>query len=130
MSIIIAVLIFSLIILFHEFGHFLAAKANGIQVNEFSLGMGPRLLKFQGKETLYCLKLLPFGGSCMMEGEDEDSDSERSFNNKSVWARICVVFAGPFFNFVLAFVFSMIMILAYGYDHRWLPCPGGRDHKR
>ncbi|MBR2190001.1 MAG: site-2 protease family protein, partial [Eubacterium sp.] len=71
MKIIIALILLSVVILFHELGHFLLAKANHIVVEEFSLGMGPRLLSFQGKETLYCLKLLPFGGSCMMQGEDE-----------------------------------------------------------
>lgn len=70
MKIIIALLIFSIIILFHELGHFLLAKANGIRVNEFSLGLGPTLFGIQKGETKYSIKLLPFGGACMMEGED------------------------------------------------------------
>ncbi len=115
-SIIIAIILFSIIIIFHELGHFWLAKANGIKVNEFSLGLGPTLIGIQGKETKYSIKLLPFGGACMMEGEDQDSDDSRSFNNKSVWARMSVVFAGPFFNFIMAFVFALIIIFAVGVD--------------
>lgn len=115
-SILIAILIFSIIIIFHELGHFLLAKANGIQVNEFSLGLGPTLFGFQKGETKYSLKLLPFGGACMMEGEDESSDNSRAFNNKSVWARMSVVFCGPFFNFIMAFVFSFIVLMCVGFD--------------
>ena len=74
MKIIIALLIFSIIILFHELGHFLLAKANGIRVNEFSLGLGPTLFGIQKGETKYSIKLLPFGGACMMEGEDSERD--------------------------------------------------------
>lgn len=116
MSIIIAIVIFSIIILFHELGHFLLAKANGVKVNEFSLGLGPTLFGFTKGETKYSLKLLPFGGACMMEGEDENSDDQRAFGNKSVWARMSVVFAGPFFNFIMAFVFALILIASVGYD--------------
>ena len=115
-SIIIAVILFSIIVLFHELGHFLLAKANGIRVNEFSLGLGPTIVGFTKGETKYSLKLLPFGGACMMEGEDDSSDDERAFNKKSVWARMSVVFAGPFFNFIMAFVFSLIIIGSVGYD--------------
>lgn len=115
-SILIAILMFSIIVIFHELGHFLLAKANGIRVNEFSLGLGPTLFGFKKGETLYSLKLLPFGGACAMEGEDESSEDERAFNNKPVLARMSVVFAGPFFNFIMAFVFSLILIGANGYD--------------
>ena len=116
MKILIAILIFSVIIIFHELGHFLLAKRNGIKVTEFSLGMGPRLLSTQKGETRYSLKLFPIGGSCMMVGEDDDDDSEGSFNKASVWARISVVAAGPIFNFILAFVFAMIITRVAGYD--------------
>jgi regulator of sigma E protease len=116
LKILIAIIIFSIIILFHELGHFLLAKANGIQVNEFCLGLGPTIVGFKKGETKYSLKLLPFGGACMMEGEDESSDNPRAFPNKSVWARISVVFAGPFFNFIMAFLFSLIIICCVGYD--------------
>ncbi len=116
MKIVVAILIFSIIILFHELGHFLLAKANHIRVNEFSLGLGPTLIGFTKGETKYSLKLLPFGGACMMEGEDEDSDDEGSFQKKSVWARISVVAAGPIFNFIMAFFCAFVLILCIGYD--------------
>lgn len=116
MKFVIAILLFSIIILFHELGHFLLAKKNGIRVNEFSLGLGPTLVGFTKGETKYSIKLLPFGGACMMEGEDGDSEDERSFQKKSVWARISVVAAGPIFNFIMAFVFAFILILCIGYD--------------
>ncbi len=116
MNIVIALIIFSIIILFHELGHFLLAKANGIKVNEFSLGLGPTLVGFTKGETKYSLKLLPFGGACMMEGEDGESTDERSFNSKSVWARISVVFAGPLFNFIMAWVFALIVMASVGFD--------------
>lgn len=116
MNIVIAILVFSLLILFHELGHFSLAKLNGIRVNEFSLGLGPTIIGFTKGETKYSLKALPFGGACMMEGEDETSDDERAFNKKSVWARISVVAAGPIFNFIMAFVFSIILIGNIGID--------------
>ena len=115
-SIIIAFIIFSVIIIFHELGHFWLAKANGIRVNEFCLGLGPTIWGIQKGETKYSIKLLPFGGACMMEGEDEDSSDERAFGKKSVWARISVVFAGPFFNFIMAFVCAFILMSCIGYD--------------
>lgn len=116
MSIVIAILIFSVIILFHELGHFLLAKANGIRVNEFSLGLGPTIVGFTKGETKYSLKLLPFGGACMMEGEDEESSDGRAFNNKSVWARMSVVLAGPVFNFIMAFVLAVVVVAISGFD--------------
>lgn len=116
MKIILALLIFSLIVLFHEFGHFLLAKRGGIAVTEFSLGMGPRILSKQIGETRYSWKLLPFGGSCMMVGEDGDSDDENAFGKKSVWTRISVVAAGPIFNFILAFFLALFIIGSIGYD--------------
>ena len=116
LSIIIAILVFSVIVIFHELGHFLLAKRNGIAVTEFSLGMGPRLFSKVIGETRYSLKLFPIGGSCMMVGEDDDDDSQGSFNQASVWARISVVAAGPIFNFILAFIFAMIITSVIGYD--------------
>ena len=113
MKIIIAILIFSIIIIFHELGHFLLAKANGIRVNEFCLGLGPTLIGFTKGETKYSLKLLPIGGACMMEGEDEESGDDRSFGKKSVWARISVVAAGPMFNFIMAFVRRVYFAVQY-----------------
>ena len=117
MKILIAIIIFSAIILFHEFGHFLFAKLNGISVTEFSLGMGPRLWSFQKGETRYSLKLLPLGGSCAMVGEDTaEEEIPGSFNAASVWGRISVVAAGPIFNFILAFVLAVIIVGFVGYD--------------
>lgn len=116
MNIIIAIILFSLIILFHELGHFLLAKINGVQVNEFCLGLGPTIIGFHKGETFYSLKLLPFGGACMMEGEDEESDSGRAFGKKSVWQRFSIVFAGPLFNFVLAWILSLIILGVAGID--------------
>ncbi len=115
-NILIAVIIFSLIVIFHELGHFLLAKRNGIAVTEFSLGMGPRLISTEKGGTRYSLKLFPIGGSCLMVGEDDDDDSAGSFNNASVWARISVVAAGPVFNFMMAFVCAMIITSVVGYD--------------
>ena len=116
MSIIISVLVFSVLVIIHEFGHFLLAKKNGIGVTEFSLGMGPRIVSFDAKGTKYSWKLIPFGGSCMMVGEDENSEREDAFGKKSVWARISVVAAGPIFNFLLALVLSVVYIGLEGYD--------------
>lgn len=116
MRYLIAFLIFSLIVIFHELGHFWLAKLNGIRVNEFCLGLGPTLFGIQKGETKYSVKLLPFGGACMMEGEDAESNDEAAFSKKSVWARMSVVFAGPFFNFILAFIFAFILMSCVGYD--------------
>ncbi|MDO4262154.1 MAG: RIP metalloprotease RseP [Eubacteriales bacterium] len=118
-SIILALVIFSVIVIVHEFGHFLLAKRGGIRVNEFSVGMGPVLLSKEIGDTRYCLKLLPFGGSCMMEGEDGEGDAAASdsFTSKSVWTRILVVAAGPVFNFLLAYVLALIIVGSAGYDN-------------
>lgn len=116
MSIVLAIIIFSLIILIHELGHFLLAKRGGIVVEEFSLGMGPRLISTVKGGTRYSLKLLPFGGSCMMLGEDENTTEAGSFASKSVWTRISVIAAGPVFNFILAFLLSLFIIGSIGVD--------------
>lgn len=117
MKIVIAIIIFSAIILIHEFGHFLFAKLNGIGVTEFSLGMGPRLFSFQRGETRYSVKILPLGGSCAMVGEDTaEEDIPGAFNAAPVWGRISVVAAGPIFNFILAFILSVIIVGFMGYD--------------
>lgn len=115
-NVIIALIVFGAIIFFHEFGHFLLAKKNGVAVNEFAVGMGPTLFSFQRKETKYSLKLIPMGGYCMMLGEDADVEDEHSFSTKSVWARLSVVIAGPLFNFILAFLLSLILIGVVGFD--------------
>ena len=116
MGIIIAIILFSFIIIFHELGHFLLAKANGIRVDEFSMGLGPTLIGKEIGGTKFCIKLLPFGGACMMGEDDADDMSEGSFNSKSVWARISVIAAGPVFNLILAWIMSVIIILFVGYQ--------------
>lgn len=116
MKIIIALLVFSVIIIFHELGHFLLAKRAGVTVTEFSLGMGPRLLSFEAGGTRYSWKLLPFGGSCMMLGEDEGDEGEGTFGSKSVWARMSIIVAGPLFNFLLAFLMALFIVGSIGYD--------------
>ncbi len=110
MSIVITLLIFTIVVTIHEGGHFFMARKNGIYVEEFAIGMGPILLKKQGEETLYTLRLLPLGGFCRMLGEDADSEDTRAFSNKSVRARIEVVVAGVVMNLVLGFlIFFLIM---------------------
>ena len=116
MSIVIAIIIFSLIIIIHEAGHCILAKSSGIRVEEFTVGFGPTIIGKQIGETKYSLKLLPFGGACMMTGEDGESDDPKAFGNASLPGRILTVFAGPFFNFLLAFVLAVILISAAGYD--------------
>jgi len=116
MNIIWALVIFTVVVVIHELGHFLLARKNGITVTEFSVGMGPRLASFERGGTRYSIKLLPIGGSCMMVGEDEISDDPNAFNKKSVWARLSVIFAGPLFNFILAFFLSLFVIGGVGYD--------------
>ena len=110
-GIIIAVLVFSILVLFHEFGHFIMAKAVGIGVTEFSLGMGPRIFSFGRGETKYSLKALPFGGSCAMVGEDDaEETAPNAFGSKPAWARFLVVIAGPAFNIILAFLVSLFLV--------------------
>ena len=142
MSIFLAIILLGLIILFHEFGHFIVAKANGVCVVEFSIGFGPRLFSFRKGDTDYCLKMLPFGGSCRMLSSDEElyeldeEQKERkghefekqsakliskygkaaAFETKSLPARIAVIAAGPLYNFILAFFMSVLMLGFMGVD--------------
>ncbi len=118
MNIILIILVFGVIIFFHELGHFIVAKLNHITVREFSIGFGPKLFQFKKKETQYTLRLIPLGGYCMMlsEDEEENENDENSFDKKSVWARMAVILAGPFMNFIIAFLFSMIIIHFCGSD--------------
>lgn len=115
MTIILFILIFGVVVISHEFGHFLLAKANGIHVVEFSVGMGPTIASFKKGDTIYSLKILPIGGACMFEGEDglkteEGESSHGSFLEANVWARISSVIAGPIFNFILAFIIALITV--------------------
>ena len=108
-TVVVAVILFALIIGIHEFGHFITAKKFGVKVNEFALGMGPKIFSHQGKETLYSLRLIPIGGYCAMEGEDEDSDDERALNNKKWWQRAIILAAGATMNILLGIVFMFII---------------------
>ena len=110
MTVIYAIVLFVLLIFPHELGHFIVAKAVGVKVNEFAFGMGPALFQRQGKETLYSIRLIPIGGYCAMEGENEESDNPRSFNNKPGWAKISVLVAGAAMNVLIAvMVLSIVM---------------------
>ena len=113
-TIVSAILVFCFLIISHEFGHFIAAKACGVYVEDFSLGMGPKLLQFHGKETTYTLRPFPIGGWCKMRGEDEDSEDPRAFNNKKVWQRMIIVAAGPFMNFLCAFLLFIVIYMMIG----------------
>lgn len=108
--ILIAILSFELIIIIHEGGHFVAARLMKIKVNEFSIGMGPKLIQFKKGDTKYTLRLILFGGYCAMEGESEDSDDENSFAKKKVWRRFFVVVAGALMNLILGFLVIVIML--------------------
>lgn len=110
MYIVIAILIFGILIAVHELGHFLASKSVGVKVNEFSIGMGPAILKKQGKETLYSLRALPIGGFCAIEGEDGESEDERSMAKKSLPKRLLIMFAGAGMNFVVGFLIVLIIM--------------------
>ena len=120
MNIIVALLILGVIVIIHELGHFLLAKKNGVTVTEFSVGMGPRIASFVRNGTRYSLKLLPIGGSCMMLGEDENIEDEGAFNKKGLGARFSVLFAGAFFNFILAFVLALVVLGDVGVDKPYI----------
>lgn len=138
LSFIVFILVITVVVVSHEFGHYLLAKINGIRVNEFAVGMGPALLRFQKGETRYVLRLLPIGGACVMDGEDgisiEDKEENRNqepadeefvdeasanrtsgkFTDANIWAKIAVVIAGPVFNVILAFFLTMILVSRVG----------------
>lgn len=99
-----AIIIFAIMIFVHELGHFIAAKALGVKVIEFALGMGPKIISKKIGETIYSLRLIPVGGFCSMEGEDEEAKSERSFSSKKPWMRLIILVAGAFMNILLGFV--------------------------
>ena len=115
MYIILAILAFGVLIIVHELGHFTLAKLNGVRVEEFSIGMGPKIFSNQGKETKYSLRLFPIGGYVKMMGEEESVDDERSFSAKSPLRRISIIIAGVFMNYVLAIVIFTAMIFNFGY---------------
>ena len=104
-----AILIFGVLIAVHELGHFMAAKACGVRVNEFSIGMGPALWKKQKGETQYSLRLFPVGGFCAMEGEEEDSDDPTALNNQGFWAKLLIFAAGAAMNFIAGLLIILVL---------------------
>ena len=110
MYILLAILIFGFLIFIHELGHFLTAKLSGVQVNEFSLCMGPVLWQRTRGETTYSLRCIPIGGFCAMEGEDEESDNPRAFTRARVWKKLLILAAGSFMNFLTGLVLVLILL--------------------
>lgn len=108
------ILVFGLLVMVHELGHFVTARMSGVKIHEFSIGMGPALLKKQGPETLYALRAIPLGGYVKMEGEDEASEDARSFSNVKPWKRLIILAAGATMNFILAFVLLLIIAFSVG----------------
>ena len=121
-SILIFILILGVIVISHEFGHFIIARRSGIRVNEFDVGFGPTLLKKRVGDTDFCLKILPFGGACIFEGMDTLEEGERealapdAFPNAPVGSRIATVLAGPVANFIIGYIFAMIIVAFCGTD--------------
>lgn len=109
MYIILAILVFGLLIATHELGHFVVAKLCGIKVLEYSIGMGPAIWSRQGEETLYSIRVLPIGGYCSMEGEDEESDDPRAFTSQAAWKRALVLVAGTTMNFITGLILILIL---------------------
>lgn len=114
MTIIYSLFVFLLVITVHEFGHFIVAKLNNIKVNEFSIGMGPAILKRQGAETLYAIRVLPLGGYVSLEGEEDKSNDPRSFSNSHPLRKISVLLAGAAMNFILAIVLGIFVFSFLG----------------
>ena len=109
MGIIFAILLFSLLIFIHELGHFVTAKLSGVQVNEFSMFMGPAIWKKQKGETLYSIRCIPIGGYCAMEGEDTDTDNPRSFQKAAWWKRLIILVAGSVMNLIAGFLLVAVV---------------------
>jgi len=114
LTIISSILVFSAIVLVHEYGHYKAAKSVGIRVYEFAIGMGPTLLKREKNGTIYSIRAVPIGGFVQMEGEEEDVRTSTSFSTKTVWQRFLVIFSGPLMNFVLALALFVIIAFSFG----------------
>lgn len=109
MSILFAILLFSFLIFIHEFGHFIAAKLSGVQVNEFSMFMGPAIFKKQKGETLYSIRCIPIGGYCALEGEDGESDNPRAFGRAAWWKRLIILIAGSGMNLIAGFLILLLV---------------------
>ncbi|MCR5232970.1 MAG: M50 family metallopeptidase [Lachnospiraceae bacterium] len=109
-SLLYTLLIICIVVTVHEFGHMIVAKSNGIYVKEFWVGFGPTILSFTKDDTQFCLKPVPFGGACIYEYDPECEDPDRLYSKANVWSRILTTFAGPLFNIILAFAFSVLVI--------------------
>ena len=116
MYLVLSIFAFGLLVLGHEFGHFIVARLNGVTVEEFSVGMGPRIFKKQGKNTLYSLKALPIGGSVKMYGETADEEGEGSFFSKSPLRKISIIAAGPIMNIIMAVLVLFVIVIFNGYS--------------
>ncbi len=121
--VLIGILVFGILIASHEFGHFITAKACGVRVDEFSIGMGPAIWKKQKGETLYALRWIPIGGYCAMAGEDTESEDPRAFTNQKPWKRILILCAGAFMNFVFGMLVIFCVFLSY--EGFYIPVLGG-----
>lgn len=112
----IMLIVFGVLVFIHEFGHFMTARICGVTVKEFAIGMGPKLVSWNSKkyETKYALRLLPIGGFVSMEGEDEASEDDNAFCNKSIWKRMLIVLAGPAMNLILGFVLMTVLVFMQG----------------
>ncbi len=135
---VVAILVFILVIVIHEFGHFIFAKISGIRVNEFAVGFGPKLFSKKIGETTYSFRLIPFGGFCQMEGEDDESDDPRSFCKARAWRRFIVVAAGAVFNLILGFILCIAFVASqelfattqiYEFDDNAVSCNYGLQAK-
>jgi len=116
--ILVAILALLLMVMIHEFGHYIAGKILGFKINEFSVGFGPKIFQKKKKNgEVFSLRTIPLGGYCAFDGEDEKSDSPTAFNNQKAWKRLIVLFAGAFFNFISAIIFSYILLVSCGYEH-------------
>ncbi len=110
-QIIIALLVLNLLVIVHELGHYIAARIFKIKIQEFSVGMGPRILKIKGKHNLFSVKAFPIGGSVAMEGEDEESADPDAFHQKKAWKRLIVIIAGAVMNLILGLILTSILVL-------------------
>ncbi len=121
LTVISAVVVFMVLVLVHEFGHFITAKLCGVTVHEFAIGMGPVIFKKKYKDTTYSLRCIPIGGFCAMEGEDEESDDEGSFGRKTPWQRLLVLVSGALMNLVLGFVLLTVVMFSSNYTQVAVP---------
>ena len=113
--VVLAFVVLLFMVMIHETGHYTAGKILGFQINEFAIGMGPKIFSKKRKSgEVFSLRLLPLGGFCAFEGEDDDKDNPRAFNNQKPWKRLIVLFAGAFFNFVSALLIAVIVFACYG----------------